>query len=175
MRSSGALRLYKPGCAKAVKPSTSYTTLGTSGWTQYNALTSRGDVSGDGHPDLIARNASTGAVYLYKGTSAGKLAARVKLYDNWKGYRKIVGTGDITGDITGDGKADLLAQDTSDNLYRYDGKGDGTFAARVKVFSHWGGSYNAVVGVGDITGDGKGSFGARVQIASGWSGYKALS
>ncbi|MET9081860.1 VCBS repeat-containing protein [Streptomyces sp. NPDC004237] len=188
---SGALRLYKPGCGKAVKPSTSYTTLGTSGWTQYNALTSPGDVSGDGRPDLIARNASTGAVYLYKGTSTGKLAARVKLYDNWKGYKKIVGTGDLTGD----GRADLLAQDTSDNLYRYDGKGDGTFAARVKVFSNWGGSYNAVVGVGDITGDGrpdlvsrdtggkvwrnsgdgKGSFGARVQIASGWSGYKALS
>ncbi|MFG2963271.1 FG-GAP-like repeat-containing protein [Streptomyces sp. NPDC048288] len=188
---SGALRLYKPGCGKAVKPSTSYTTLGTSGWTQYDVLTSPGDVSGDGRPDLIARNASTGAVHLYKGTSTGKLAARVKLYDNWKGYRRIVGTGDLTGD----GRADLLAQDRSDNLYRYDGKGDGTFAARVKVFSNWGGSYNAVVGVGDITGDGrpdlvsrdtggkvwrnngdgKGSFGARVRIASGWSGYKALS
>jgi hypothetical protein len=189
--SSGALRLYKPGCGAAVKPSTSYTTLGTSGWTQYNALTSPGDVSGDGRPDLLARNSSTGAVYLYKGTSDGKLASRVKLYDNWKGYKKIVGTGDITGD----GKADLLAQDTSNNLYRYNGKGDGTFAARVKVLSNWGGSYNAVVGVGDITddgrpdlvsrdtsgnvwrnsGDGKGSFGARAQIASGWSGYKALS
>jgi hypothetical protein len=189
--SSGALRLYKPGCGAAVKPSTSYTTLATSGWTQYDALTSPGDVSGDGRPDLIARNSSTGAVYLYKGTSDGKLASRVKLYDNWKGYKKIVGTGDITGD----GKADLLAQDTSNNLYRYNGKGDGTFAARVEVLSNWGGSYNAVVGVGDITddgrpdlvsrdtsgnvwrnsGDGKGSFGPRAQIASGWSGYKSLS
>lgn len=189
--SSGALRLYKPGCGAAVKPSTSYTTLATSGWTQYNALTSPGDVSGDGRPDLIARNSSTGAVYLYKGTSDGRLASRVKLYDNWKGYKKIVGTGDITGD----GKADLLAQDTSNNLYRYNGKGDGTFAARVKVLSNWGGSYNTVVGVGDITddgrpdlvsrdtsgnvwrnsGDGKGSFGPRAQIASGWSGYKSLS
>ncbi|MEU1009055.1 FG-GAP-like repeat-containing protein [Streptomyces sp. NPDC005890] len=189
--SSGALRLYKPGCGAAVKPSTSYTTLATSGWTQYNVLTSPGDVSGDGRPDLIARNSSTGAVYLYKGTSDGKLASRVKLYDNWKGYKKIVGTGDITGD----GKADLLAQDTSNNLYRYDGKGNGTFAARVKVLSGWGGSYNAVVGVGDITddgrpdlvsrdtsgnvwrnsGDGKGTFGPRVRIASGWSGYKVLS
>ena len=186
--SSGALRLYKPGCGAAVKPSTSYTTLATSGWTQYNVLTSPGDVSGDGRPDLITRNSSTGAVYLHKGTSDGKLASRVKLYDNWKGYKKIVGTGDITGD----GKADLLAQDTSNNVYRYDGKGDGTFAARVKVLSNWGGSYNAVVGVGDITGDGrpdlvsrdtsgnmwrnsgdgKGSFGSRTQIVSGWSGYK---
>ncbi|MFD4549801.1 FG-GAP repeat domain-containing protein [Streptomyces sp. NPDC058466] len=189
--SSGALRLYKPGCGKAVTPSTSYTTLATSGWTQYNALTSPGDVSGDGRPDLIARGASTGTVYLYKGTSEGKLAARVKLYDNWKGYKKIVGVGDITGD----GKADLLAQDTANTLYRYDGKGDGTFAARVKLFTNWGGSYNAVVGVGDITddgkadlvsrdtngnlyrnsGDGKGSFGSRTTIATGWGGYKSLS
>ncbi|MGI5376820.1 FG-GAP repeat domain-containing protein [Streptomyces sp. CA-251387] len=189
--SSGALRLYKPGCGAAVKPSTSYTTLATSGWTQYNVLTSPGDVSGDGRPDLIARNSSTGTVYLYKGTSDGKLSSRVKLYDNWKGYKKIVGVGDITGD----GRPDLLAQDTANTLWRYDGKGDGTFTARVKLFTNWGGSYNAVVGVGDITddgrpdlvsrdtsgnlwrnsGDGKGSFGSRAQIASGWSGYKSLS
>ncbi|MFI9808185.1 FG-GAP-like repeat-containing protein [Streptomyces sp. NPDC052301] len=189
--SSGALRLYKPGCGHAVTPKTSYTTLASSGWTQYDVLTSPGDVTGDGRPDLVARNASTGAVYLYKGMSTGKLSARVKLYDNWKGYQKIVGAGDLNGD----GVGDLLAQDKADTLYRYNGKGDGTFAARVKLFSAWGGSYNAVVGVGDITddgradlvsrdtggnlyrnnGDGKGSFGSRTKIATGWGGYKSLS
>jgi hypothetical protein len=189
--SSGALRLYKPGCGSAVKPSTSYTSLGTSGWNQYDVLTSPGDVSGDGRPDLVARNASTGTVYLYKGTSTGKLSARVKLYDNWKGYKKIVGAGDLNGD----GIGDLLAQDASNTLYRYDGTGNGTFKARVKLFTNWGGSYNVVVGVGDLTGDGKadlvsrdtggvlwrnngdgkGSFGARTKISTGWQGYKSLS
>ncbi|MEU6140279.1 FG-GAP-like repeat-containing protein [Streptomyces sp. NPDC047081] len=189
--SSGALRLYKPGCNAALKPSTSYTTLASSGWTQYDVLTSPGDVSGDGRADLLARKASTGAVYLFKGTSTGKLSAAVKLYDNWKGYKKIVGVGDITGD----GVGDLIAQDKSNNLYRYSGKGNGTFAARVKLFADWGGSYNAVVGIGDITddgradlvsrdtsgylwrnsGDGKGSFAARVKIASGYGSYKSLS
>ncbi|WP_105971965.1 FG-GAP repeat domain-containing protein [Streptomyces geranii] len=191
--SNGALRLYKPGCYATLKPSTSYTTLATSGWTQYDILTSPGDVSGDGRPDLIARNTSTGAVYLFKGTSTGKLSARVKLYANWKTYKKIVGVGDLNGD----GVGDLIAQDKSNTLYRYDGTGTGTggFKARVKLFGNWGGSYNAVVGVGDITddgnsdlvsrdtsgnlyrnnGDGKGSFGARVKIASGWKGYKSLS
>ncbi|MGW3407845.1 FG-GAP repeat domain-containing protein [Streptomyces sp. NPDC000888] len=189
--SSGALRLYKPGCSSAVKPSTAYTSLGTSGWTQYDVLTSPGDVSGDGRPDLIARNTSTGAVYLYKGTSAGKLSARVKLYDNWKTYKKIVGTGDLNGD----GIGDLIAQDKANNLYRYYGKGNGTFAARVKVFTNWGGSYNVIVGAGDLNRDGKadlvsrdtagnlwrnygngaGSFGARTKIATGWGGYKSLS
>ncbi|MFD7897222.1 FG-GAP repeat domain-containing protein [Streptomyces sp. NPDC059743] len=189
--SSGAARLYKPGCGSAVKPSTSYTTLVTSGWTQYDILTSPGDISGDGRPDLITRTASTGAVYLYKGTSTGKLSARVKLYDNWKTYKKIVGVGDLNGD----GIGDLIAQDKANNLYRYTGKGNGTFAPRVKLFTNWGGSYNVIVGVGDINrdgkadlvsrdtsgvlwrnyGDGKGSFGARTKIATGWGGYKSLS
>ncbi|MGW4540512.1 FG-GAP-like repeat-containing protein [Streptomyces chartreusis] len=188
--SSGALRAYRPACGKAVTPSTPYTSLATSGWGQYDVLTSPGDVSGDGRPDLIVRNASTGTVYLYKGTSTGKLSARVKLYDDWRTYKKVVGAGDLNGD----GIGDLLAQDKSNNLYRYDGTGRGTFKARVKVFSNWGASYNVVVGVGDITGDGrtdlvsrdtsgnlyrnsgdgKGSFSGRTKIATGWQGYKAV-
>ncbi len=189
--SSGALRLYRPACDAALKPSTAYTSLGTSGWNQYDVLTSPGDISGDGRPDLIARAASSGTVYLYKGTSTGKLAARVKLYADWKTYKKVVGVGDLNGD----GVGDLLAQDKANNLYRYYGTGRGTFGARVKLFTAWGGSYNAVVGVGDITGDGKadlverdsagnlfrnggdgkGSFGARVKVSGGWQGYKGLS
>ncbi|MGW1727688.1 FG-GAP-like repeat-containing protein [Streptomyces sp. NPDC002306] len=188
--SSGALRLYKPACGAALKPSTPYTTLASSGWTQYDVLTAPGDVTKDGRPDLIARNPSTGAVYLYKGTSTGKLSSRVKLYDNWKGYKKIVGAGDLNGD----GIGDLLLQDKANNLYRAYGSGKGTFTSRVKIAGIWGGTYNTVVGVGDITGDGKadilardtagnlyrqngtgkGTFGSRTKIANGWAGYKGL-
>ncbi len=188
--SSGALRAYRPGCGKAVTPSTAYTSLGTSGWTQYNVLTSPGDVSGDGRADLIARHASTGDVYLYKATSTGKLSTRVKIASGWTGYKKVVGAGDLNGD----GHGDLLAQDKSNELWRYDGTAAGTFKSRVKVFDDWGASYNVVVGVGDITGDGradlvsrdtsgavwrnsgngKGSFGGRTRIATGWQGYKGL-
>ncbi|WP_405725999.1 FG-GAP-like repeat-containing protein [Streptomyces sp. NBC_01537] len=186
---SGALRLYKPGCGSAPKPSTAYTALGT-GWNQYDILTSPGDLTGDGRADLIARNSSTGAIYLYKATSAGKLSARVKLYSNWKGYKKIIGAGDLNGD----GRGDLLAQDKSNELWRYYGTGAGTFGAKAKVFNDWGSSYNVIIGVNDITDDGKadlvsrdtsgtlwrnagngaGSFGGRTKISTGWGSYKGL-
>ncbi|MEU0458969.1 VCBS repeat-containing protein, partial [Streptomyces sp. NPDC006129] len=151
---------------------------------------SPGDITGDGRADLITRSSSTGAVYLHKGTSDGKLATRVKLYDNWKGYKKVVGVGDLNGD----GHGDLVAQDASNELWRYNGTGTAKFASRTKVFDDWGAAYNVVVGVGDITRDGKadlvsrdtsgnlwrnsgngsGSFSGRVKIATGWQGYKAL-
>ncbi|MEU0412344.1 FG-GAP-like repeat-containing protein [Streptomyces griseorubiginosus] len=187
--SSGELRVYRTWQGQAFLTNTPRTSLGK-GWNQYDVLTSPGDVTGDGRPDLVARNRSTGTVYLYKGTSAGKLSARVKLYDNWKTYKKIVGVGDFNGD----GRGDLLAQDKANTLWRYDGNGTGGFKARVKVAANWGSSYNAVVGVGDLTGDGKadlvsrdtggtmwrntgngkGSFGARTKIATGWQGYKGV-
>lgn len=190
--SSGALRAYRPACGKAATPSTPYTSLGTSGWNAYDILTSPGDVNGDRRPDLIARQSSTGDVYLFKGTSTGTLSARVKIASRWTGYKKIIGAGDLNGD----GRGDLLAQDKSNELWRYDANttSTGGFKARVKVLDDWGASYNAVVGVGDFTGDGRadlvsrdtsgnlwrnngngrGSFGGRTKVATGWQGYKAV-
>lgn len=188
--SDGTLRAYRPACGKAPTPTTPYTSLGT-GWNQYDVLTSPGDVDGDRRPDLVARQASTGDVYLFKGTGAGKLSARTRIGARWTGYKKIVGAGDLNGD----GRGDLVAQDGANTLWRFDGTGTGAFRARVKVAADWGASYNSVVGVGDFTGDGradlvsrdtagglwrtngngKGVFGARTRIATGWQGYKAVS
>jgi hypothetical protein len=187
--SSGELRAYRTSRGQAFVTGTSRTSLGT-GWNQYNLLTYPGDITSDGRPDLIARKASTGEVFLYKGTSGNRLTARVRIAANWSGYKKIVGVGDLNGD----GRGDLLAQDASNTLWRYDGTGTGGFGARVKVATNWGSNYNAVIGIGDITGDaradivsrdtagnvwrnsgnGKGSFGPRTRIATGWQAYKSL-
>ncbi|MFJ8081443.1 FG-GAP repeat domain-containing protein [Streptomyces sp. NPDC096205] len=185
----GSLRGYTVPNGSAPMLGQPYKNLGT-GWNAHNVLTSPGDLTGDKRPDLLARRASTGDLYLYAAKSDGTLASARKIASGWGIYTKVVGAGDLTGD----GIGDVLARDRAGALWRYDGTGTGVLKGRVKVFSSWGVSYNAVVGVGDITGDGKadlvardtagnlyrqsgtgkGSFGARVKIGSGWQGYKGL-
>ncbi|WUD74558.1 FG-GAP-like repeat-containing protein [Streptomyces sp. NBC_00510] len=186
---SGSLYRYPGGCGGEYLGSRPGVRFGT-GWNGYNVLTSAGDLSGDGRADLIARQASTSDVWLYKATSDGKLAVRVKLASKWTGYKKVVGAGDLNGD----GFGDLLVQDKANVLWRYDGDGKGRLKPRVKLAANWGVSYNVLVGVGDITGDGKadliardtagnlyrydgtgkGTFGTRTKIGTGWNTFKGI-
>ncbi|CAM5350690.1 hypothetical protein SPURM210S_03190 [Streptomyces purpurascens] len=105
-----------------------------SGWNQYNSVRGKGDFTGDGKTDLIARSKSGSHIYLYKGTGksgSGAFSARVKVR-SWGGYNAF----DATGDITGDGKADFLARTPGGTLYLYPGTGKATseiFATRKSV------------------------------------------
>ncbi|MFG3507148.1 FG-GAP-like repeat-containing protein [Streptomyces sp. NPDC047821] len=190
VRLGGELRAYRPGCGKALTTSTPYTSLGTA-WAQFNVLTSPGDLTGDGRVDLVARQTTTGDLYLYADDGAGKLKARGRIATNWKAYRAVVGAGDLNGD----GAGDLLAVDGANSLWRMNGTATGTLKARALVFgNNWANGRNAFVGVGDLNKDGKadlvsrnaagdllrnsghgtGSFGSTVKIGTGWQGYKGL-
>ncbi|MFE6972497.1 FG-GAP-like repeat-containing protein [Streptomyces sp. NPDC057682] len=187
---SGELRAYRPACGAALTPSTPYTKVGL-GWNVYDTLTSPGDVTGDGRADLIARETTTGLLFLYESKGAGVFKARLQIGKGWKGYL-LAGAGDLDGD----GRPDLLARDTSGVLWRYPANGTGatTLGTRVKVGGGWQ-VYDALVGVGDISGDGradllardtsgalwsypgdgKGLFATRVKIGGGWLMYNRLA
>ncbi|MGG8406784.1 FG-GAP repeat domain-containing protein [Streptomyces sp. 12297] len=186
---TGEMRVYTPACGAALKPTSPYKVLGK-GWNAYDVLTSPGDVTKDGRPDLIARDPKSGGLYLYTTTKTGALAPRVGLSGTFKAYKKIVGTGDLNGD----GVGDLILQDKLDQLWRSYGTGAGAFGSRTLMAGNWGGSFNAVVGVGDLTGDGRadlvardtagalwryngtgrGTFGSRSKIATGWQAYTGI-
>ncbi|WP_458245692.1 trypsin-like serine protease [Streptomyces sp. MAI_2237] len=105
------------------------------GWNQYNMVRGKGDFTGDGKADLLARNKSTGDLYLYKGTGksgTGAFSSRIKVRSAWTGYNAF----DAIGDVNGDGKADFLARTSGGTLYLYKGTGKATseiFATRVSV------------------------------------------
>ncbi|CAM5534945.1 Serine protease OS=Streptomyces viridochromogenes OX=1938 GN=ACM01_21495 PE=3 SV=1 [Streptomyces viridochromogenes] len=104
------------------------------GWNQYNSVRGHGDFTGDGKADLIVRQASTGDMYLYKGTGktgSEAFSSRIKVRSHWT-YNAF----DAVGDITGDGKADFLARTSAGTLYLYKGTGKATseiFATRISV------------------------------------------
>ncbi|WP_405997098.1 FG-GAP repeat domain-containing protein [Streptomyces sp. NBC_00829] len=87
--SSGGLWLYE-GTGSAAAPLKARMKVG-SGWNIYNALVAYGDVGGDGHADLIARD-TAGVMWLYEGTGNAALpfGARVKVNRYWEGYDAVM-------------------------------------------------------------------------------------
>jgi len=83
-RSDGTLALY-PGNGPGGLTGSGSTTV-ASGTSQYDALTGVGDANGDGHPDVVARQATTGTLWLLPGTATGRLGARRMLAPGFAGY-----------------------------------------------------------------------------------------
>ncbi|MFJ7271714.1 FG-GAP-like repeat-containing protein [Streptomyces sp. NPDC099050] len=188
--SAGTLRLYRPACGSGVSASLSPKSLGT-GFNAYDVLTSAGDLTGDGRADLLARETTTGYLYLFAQDAGSVFKPRVRLPGGWKAYKHVVGAGDLNGD----GRGDLLTVDAANALWRLDGTGNGTFKARVQVKeAGWASGRVQFIGVGDISGDGKadvvsrnttgellrnsgdgkGGLLATTKIATGFGGYKGL-
>ncbi|MEV6110563.1 FG-GAP-like repeat-containing protein [Streptomyces sp. NPDC051940] len=158
-------------------------------WNKYNRLIATRDLSGDGLPDLLARDGD-GYVWLYKGKSDGSLSGRTKVA-NWKYYSAIAGRGDYSGD----GKNDVVARDGNGVLWLYRGNGRGGFEARTQVGSGWG-KFNVIVGSGDMDNDGRqdlvvrttdgaaylfnadhagGFYSKKLIAASGWKNYVKIT
>ncbi|MFE3685217.1 FG-GAP-like repeat-containing protein [Streptomyces sp. NPDC059095] len=135
---AGALWLYQG------KPDGSFQTkirIGSAGWNGMNQIVGRGDFTGDGKSDLIARG-TDGTLYVYPGTGTATadaaLGTRITVGKGWEAYKQLVSTGDNNGD----GKADLIGSDAAGALWLFKGTGDprAPFAARVQIgTSGWAG------------------------------------
>ncbi|MBT2440452.1 N-acetylmuramoyl-L-alanine amidase [Streptomyces sp. ISL-36] len=132
--SSGVLWLY-PGTGNPSAPLGPRLKVGT-GWQTYNMIVSTGDLTGDGKPDVMARD-SAGALWLYNGTgtASAPFGPRVKIGTGWQTYNTIVGPSDLNRD----GRTDVIARDGSGALWLYTGSGNASapFPPRIKVGSGW--------------------------------------
>ncbi|MFE6972080.1 FG-GAP-like repeat-containing protein [Streptomyces sp. NPDC057682] len=143
--------------------------IGTGGWNAMSNITAYGDLTGDGRSDLIAREKSTGKLWLYSGTSTGKLGSRKLIGSGgWNAMNALAGVGDATGD----GRPDLYAREKSTGrLWLYPGTSTGKLGARKLIGT---GGWNAManlVAVGDFTGDGRPDLAAVSNTTFAIDGY----
>ncbi|MFF8927470.1 trypsin-like serine protease [Streptomyces longwoodensis] len=124
-------------------------------WNGYNLIVQT-DLDRDGYQDLIVRRSSDGDVFWEHYVPATDSWATKLIGDNWKTRLNIVAPGDMTGDYL----PDLLAVDSTGALWLYAGKGNGGFAAPLKVGAGFN-NFNLVRGHGDFNGDGNADLLAR--------------
>jgi len=113
------------------------------------------DVTGDGRPDVLARDAD-GVLWVYPhdGRTGGgnPYLSRYSAGGGWNGANMIT-----TGDVTGDGRPDVLARDSDGVLWIY--PHDGRTGAGNPYVSRYtaGGGWNLATALlsGDVNGDGR--------------------
>jgi len=120
------------------------------GWNTVDLITSVGDLSGDGRNDLVARDRSTGVLWLYRGDGTGGLSpGRTSLGVGWGIIDTLAGIGDADGD----GMTDILGREPSGRLWLYRGDGSGRLVERRDAGTVES-TVDRTVNAGDWDGDG---------------------
>ncbi|MFE7229533.1 FG-GAP-like repeat-containing protein [Streptomyces sp. NPDC002405] len=127
--------------------------IGSSSWKSMNHITAFGDLTGDRRSDLIAVEKATGKLWLYPGTSTGKLGTRKLIGSSgWNKMNALVGMGDVNGD----GRPDLYAREASTGkLWLYPGTSTGKLGTRKLIGSSGWNARANLISVGDFSGDGR--------------------
>ena len=176
-------RVARVHLSAATNPLSNPSAIGGSWNTVENASLSP-DMTGDGHPDVVAVHTSSGALRVYPGTGSGGVRYPVISGSGWARMRDVI----PAGDLDGDGRADLLGVGSTGLLAFYAGRGDGRVAPG-KVTGSGFTRYRSMSSTGDRTGDRipdvlavrvsdgalvvlpgnrNGSLGAAVRVSGGW-------
>jgi hypothetical protein len=118
-----------------------------SGWQAMTRVTGTGDLTGDGHPDVVAVDGS-GRLLLYPGSGRGGFLRPSAIGSGWSGIRLVVGVGDWDGN----GTRDILGVTTTGTAIVYRGTGRGRLSGSVVLEGSWAG-WQSVAALGDATND----------------------
>ncbi len=113
------------------------------GWNIMRTVLAAGDVTGDGHPDVLALQASNGTLYAYPGNGHGGWLPRRAMSGGFVATDVVVAVGDAdvvvaVGDADGDGRNDILVRRAGGLLYLYAETGDGGLRPGRLVGTGWG-------------------------------------
>jgi hypothetical protein len=187
-KATGALWFY-PG--NGAGGAVSRRVVGT-GWQMHDSLVLSPDLTGDGRPDVWARDLATGGLWVYPGDGAGSFTAATQVGWGWHMHDALM----AAGDVTGDGIADLWARERSTGvLWLYPGSAGGVLTPPRSAGSGWN-MHDALVAPGDVNGDGDadlwareaatgilwfyagdgaGGFVSRAAVGSGWGMHDVLT
>lgn len=121
-----------------------------------------GDYSGDGIPDVLAYWTSNGTGTTYKGANNGGFGATTSIGGGWTSISMTI----ANQDYNNDGALDMIALDTSGNLWFYPGQNDGTLPTRTLITSGKS-TWNYMMG-GDFNNDGNMDIIARDTSGNLW-------
>jgi hypothetical protein len=162
--------------------------IGTRGWKSKRQVLVSGDLTGDGHSDLVMTSRS-GVAKIKKGNGAGGFGGVVRTVKSLRGHTLVT----AVGDINGDGRNDLVAKAAGKaRVDAFLGTRKGGLR-RKPLDSKWG-RYVALTGAADVTGDGRADvlgrdragqlwlraglgragFAASRKVAGSWAGYNRI-
>ncbi len=149
------------------------------------------NLAGSDYPDLVARRASDGRVFVLRTGGLSGLDSPVVSQDLAKDATAVVSSPDLTGDKVGD----LLVRAGDGSTAVHPGDGAGGYAAAVRTLTAFDG-LDLLTAVGDVTGDarndvlarnpgtgrlfvfagrGGGRFADRQRVPGEWGGYRSLA
>ena len=96
------------------------------GMGSYTQFIGVGDQTGDGSPDVFARDGK-GRLFLFAGKGSGAFGGRATVPGSWSAYNRVTGGADFNGD----GRGDLVGRTAKGKIFIHVSHGDGSFSQAI--------------------------------------------